>query len=406
MADLENVLVASVTQTHNEWAQKFAQALGIRQRVPLVINRERFKNGDVSPVRKTDLNGKQLVITAFASPHKDPQEIIYRTGEMAESALNDYGATGVDVVMPFHLKSRQDSREQEHPGDPKWVGKSLNLRWVVKTMKAAGVSHVLTCHVHSPLIYDIYAKVYGVVDGRQVLHEVDPAPVAVHYVKTKSSFDLTDSGRNLVVIGPDKGSWNFIDDIVRLSGLSNVPKIKMHKWRDLANDPLYIRTEIANLDELLSAKFSFAGTSAVVFDDMADTCGTFLRDQEKILEMARKFGWGIPKDWSFYFTHPVLGGKDYEHYQGFLISNLKPKEIITTNTLPFIDEEQESSFRERCTVLRLAYLFADLYKNCTLKGGNPLEYQRFESFEQVDERVGGLYKILRDPELHFLEKPQ
>ena len=72
-------------------------------------------------------------------------------------------------------------------------------------------------------------------------------------------------------------------------------------------------------------------------------------------------------------------------------------EYITTNTRPYIQDGQNYRFKERCTVLRVASLFADAILNCCEKEVHPDEYYKFKSSAEVSRAVEqkSLYNIKR-----------
>lgn len=74
-----------------------------------------------------------------------------------------------------------------------------------------------------------------------------------------------------------------------------------------------------------------AGRTAIIVDDMADTCGTLVKAADVILENGAKEAIAI-------VTHGILSGDAIEK-----LNNSKLKKLVVTNTVPHEEKKAQCS---------------------------------------------------------------
>ena len=177
--------------------------------------------------------------------------------------------------------------------------------------------------------------------------------------------------------------------------LKNAASVYCKKTRAKPNDPDTINMKIVyrspNYDGL-------EGKTLIFPDDIGDTCGTIVRSYQDLMYENNE---GKPKEMFIYFTHPVLAGDDYTTPLKKLY-NLNAKEIIVTNSHPFIEDKRTYDFKTNSSVLRLAAYFASATINCVEKG-RPVDSVFYVKCREDLNKFKSLYDVKRST-LHFLNK--
>jgi len=156
-------------------------------------------------------------------------------------------STAVFPELPF---ARQDRTQEELENDPKLSKEAISAVAVANGLYANGVDRILTMHMHSLKLYDMFENIYQR-PGKDVIYDISPHPILAHYLMTKSSLDLSDGGANIGFVSPDKNAQRLVDDVMQLMPLPNAIHIKFDKtwlrsleitWNDLPVKNYMIRT--------------------------------------------------------------------------------------------------------------------------------------------------------------------
>jgi len=382
---LDNIVIATVSKTHDEFSQKIAEFAGQTIDITDTVEPSRFSGGEFRPRYRVDLHEKELALIASEGPWQVPIEMLARTCLMAYSAKKHHGAKKVTAVMtelPFDRQDKDPNKYEKVKQD------AFTAEWMAKILHASGVDRILTMHMHSLDLYDIFEREYKK-PGRDVIYDISPHFILAYYLMRQSSLDISNGGEKVCFISPDQNARRFVKNLMNLMPLPNAVFVDFEKARDAPNNPDAVVIKIQNLDELKRINFTFEGKYPVFTDDKLDTGGTLIKTHNWIHEKYPEFahGLGLPAGMYYYFTHPVLKGKSFFEIQEKLVKELPAIEYITTNTRPYIGTEQGYRFKERCTVLRFAALFADAILNCCEKNIHPDDYYKFDSFEELEKTI-------------------
>jgi phosphoribosylpyrophosphate synthetase len=404
---LDDVVIATMSKTHSEFAQQLARFAGQTVGIEETIGPDKFTSGEFRPKFRTSVNKKRVRLVVPQSQYKYATDMIKRV-EITAYSCKERGADEVTAVFTELPFARQDRTQKEIENDPKMEEEAVSMVAIANGLHANGVDRVLTMHLHSQKIYDIFEKAYDK-PGREVLFDISPAPIVAHYIMTKSSLDLSDGGAKLGIVSPDKGAQKFVNDIMRLLPLPNAVHVKFDKARKVPNKPGAVTIDILNMDELKEKGFCFDNKYLCLFDDIVDTGSTKMATADWIYVANKELdhGLGTPLGIFDYFTHAVMGGQGYLDVQKNLVEKMRAIEFVTTNTHPFITDlsNQDHVFKQQSTILRVAALFGDAIINCCEKNIHPEDYYKYNSFIELNKKMdeNPLYLIKRS-DTHFLGK--
>jgi len=413
---LEDKVFCSITE-FNEFGHKVAEFSGQTEDIDHVMNPRIFSAGEFCPKFKIPLDGKTVYINATPDVEIGPQAMLMRIC-LAADAAKLKGAREVVLIAPNLFYSRQDRSPQE---DKKLDGQPFSARLQSKMLYSSGIDKILTVHLHSKKIYNIYGEIYGAHEikkfdqnhdkseealeakkeelGRSVVYNLNPCPIFAHYLKFNSSiakaYGIGYDGKDVVFISPDKGAKFHISNLQKLCFFPKSSYCNCKKIRKSANNPDDLKVE---LDEFSSNFDGLENKIIIIGDDMVDTGGTIKNTCNALMNGE---GYGKPKGIILTFTHPVLAGTSYKMIQQ-RIGSIKPQEIVTSNTHPYIEDRRNPGWKKYSSVLRLAYYISDAIKNCVEPGISPKEFYQYDSLEELRD-VEKLYDIKRST-LHFLEK--
>jgi phosphoribosylpyrophosphate synthetase len=369
------------------------------------------------------------------SPSNSPESLMYRAC-MTATALKEHGAKKVSLLTTDMPHARQDRGPEE---DLKAKGELNTVKLHAKLLKAAGVDQVITTHSHSPRISSFFALEYGLIEnefrnrcgydklredliagtdfdpnrtdiqdlGKKVFKPISPHAIIADYIRHHSSLKnsqyMQENGARIVLKAMDRGNRNFIDNLYNSLFLSNASRLRCEKARKKKNDPNSVEVEVS---EFISQFNSIDDMFEIYADDGLDTGGTMIRAAKWSDEGNRckekDILYGTPKDRFVYFTHPWLGGKDFNTIQRKLIEELPSSEFVTSNTRPYVSEGQYHRFEEKSTVLRLAALWADAIIADELGHDITTRYQDYESEEKQHQYISQLYALKRHSR-HFMQ---
>ena len=392
---LDDIVIATVSRTHRKFPQTIAETAGQREDVLSIMMPQKFSSNEFCPKYNVDVKGKRVYLIATQGPFQNPQEMSMRIA-LAASAAKEHDAKHVTVIatdLPF---SRQDRGNKD---DPKMKGQPCSAEVQAKIFYNCGVDRVLTIHLHSKKLYDIYSKVYGK-DGRDVLYGLTPDFLIAHYLKFKSGLNMDPEGKDLVFVAIDKGIEQFITKVKDMMGVPGAGLMTFEKIRKTPNKSDSVSVEGIknyNITTLENKKI-------LILDDIWDTCGTMesFCNWLKYIYPKQSGSLGQPKEFYMYATHPVFAGNAYMEKQRVL-AEIGAKEYICTNTRPYIAYENDYLFEEKATILCIEKLLGNAIINCCEKNKHPDDYYKIKSVDELQKKGDKLYSIRRS-ERHPLEK--
>jgi len=194
-------------------------------------------------------------------------------------------AKRITAVIPLFPYARQDKKDKSRA--------PITAKLVANMIQKAGCDHVITMDLHA-------SQIQGFFDVP--VDNLFAEPSAILYIRT--NFNLDD----VVIVSPDAGGAKRATSIADRLG---VDFALFHKERKKAN-------EVSRMVLVGNVK----GKTAILVDDMADTCGTLCLAASHLSEA------GAVKVFGF-VTHGILSGNALETIEA---SNLE--KLIVTNTLP------------------------------------------------------------------------
>lgn len=200
------------------------------------------------------------------------------------------GATEVYLVMAESLFDRQDMDPNlifDDSYDSFKEGKKRKLE------KIQG----------QPFSLEASDKVYNQIyrcNPNNVFFNLDPVPVFVNYL-LRLGLDIKNNGENIVFVAPDRGAKQAVEELYKLSRLSNASLIFCNKYRKAPNDPSRIEAEIESKSENYKG---IEGKIVIGLDDKGDTLGTL---NKTLIEGLRSEG--NPKQIHALLSHMIFSSR-------------------------------------------------------------------------------------------------
>jgi ribose-phosphate pyrophosphokinase len=224
-------------------------------------------------------------------------------------AFKRSSARRVTAVIPYYGYARQDRKDK--PRVP------ITSKLVADLITAAGADRVLTLDLHAAQIQGFF---------NIPVDHLFAAPVIVGHLKKLNMEDLT-------IVSPDAGGVERARAYAKRLGATLAI---IDKRRVAAN-----QTEVMNIIGDVKDRNVF------VVDDIIDTGGTLIHTVEALLAQgARSINASC--------THGVLSGPAVDR-----INNSRIQQVITTNSMPMADKEQECP---KLHTLSIAELLAEAIK--------------------------------------------
>ena len=224
-------------------------------------------------------------------------------------ALKRASAKQITAVMPYFGYARQDRKPG--PRTP------ISAKLIANLITTSGANRVLTIDLHA-------GQIQGFFDIP--VDNLYAAPILVNDIKQK--FSLKDT----IITSPDVGG------VVRARYIANKLDINLAIVDK--------RREKANVSEVLNIIGDVKNKDCILIDDIVDTAGTLTNAAEALMSSGAK-------SVSAYVTHGVFSEPALKR-----LKDSKLKELVTTNTIKKISNEEDSKIRR----LSIAPLIAEAVK--------------------------------------------
>ena len=224
-------------------------------------------------------------------------------------ALKRASAKQITAVIPYFGYARQDRKPG--PRTP------ISAKLVANLITSSGANRVLTIDLHA-------GQIQGFFDIP--VDNLYAAPILVSDIKKK--FDLN----NTIITSPDVGG------VVRARYIANKLDVNLAIVDK--------RREKANVSEVLNIIGNVKKKDCILIDDIVDTAGTLTNAAEALVSSGAN-------SVSAYVTHGVLSEPAL-----IRLEKSKLKELVTTNTIKQIPNEEKSKIRR----LSIAPLIAEAVK--------------------------------------------
>ena len=342
--------VVTGTFTDDSFAMDMAQYIGMREDISDTVSLKTYANTEFCPRYMLDptdmekvgtrLDGKVVLICSTSMANRSRNDCAMRNMILARAA-KDNGAARVVLIEPDLFYSAQDrgpyrygDLEKERPiADlKKFDGQAFTALLYAQLLKTSGVDDVITVHNHSVKVQNLFRDVFG---GH--FHNLIPAEVYAHYIKTSNFLQTGKDGDNLVLVAPDKGATPFAAKVWEALGLSNCKRVVMDKVRSGEREVAMTISPQSDVDMSY-----LEGKDVLILDDMVRTGSTIVQCCEHLKH-------GNPRRVCFGVTHFYSNPEAREKLNSPFID-----EIMTTSTLPDImNRDCQGRLRRKLVILKL-----------------------------------------------------
>lgn len=252
-----------------------------------------FSDGEEYVQFEENLRGKSVILIQSTSGSAANWVRLF----LALDAARGASAREITVVMPYFGYGRQDRKSK--PREP------ISARVFAMTLEALGADRVLTMDLHNDAIGGFFRTLN--------LDYLYARPVLVTHLKEVFSKEL--AADNVAVVSPDAGGVVRAQSFARRM-MENAELAIIHKEREIPN-------QIARMKLIGDVK----GKTALIVDDIVDTCGTLSRAAELLVENGAKEVYAAA-------THGVLSGKAFDTIEKSPIKKLFITDSISHGELP------------------------------------------------------------------------
>ena len=202
------------------------------------------------------------------------------------NACKTASARRITAVIPNFPYARQDKKDKSRA--------PITAKLMANMLQTAGCNHVITMDLHASQIQGFF---------NVPVDNLYAEPSTLKWIK--NNLDIS----NAVIVSPDAGGAKRATSIAdRL----NIGFALIHKERARPN-------EVSRMVLVGSV----ASKTAILVDDMADTCGTLAKAAETLIHQ------GHAKEVVAIVTHGILSGNAIETLNASLLSR-----VVVTNTVP------------------------------------------------------------------------
>ena len=321
---IENAIVFALSSSV-ELAQEIVEYLGL----PMgKISVKHFADGEIMVEPEETVRGRSVyIVQSTCSPVSDRlMEVL-----IAIDACKRASSGEITVIMPYYGYARQDRKARAR--------QPITAKLVADLLQTAGANRVVTIDLHATQIQGFF---------NIPIDDLSAVSMIGQYFRSKNL-------ENVVVVSPDHG------------GTTRARRLDAHSRRaDCLNAPMAIidkRRPKPNVAEAMNVIGEVEGKTAIIVDDMADTCGTLIAGVNILKEKGAK---------EIYFacTHGLLSGPAIERIQNSYI-----KEMVITNTIPLSEEKKNGT--DKITLLSVGYMLAKTIEAIQLKNPVSAVYDLF-----------------------------
>jgi len=349
--------------------------------MPKIMSGGEFNPKFIFEGQAKNLKEKTVYLISTEGPFQNPQDRAMRNC-ITIRAAKENGAEKVILVALDLSYSRQDRSVDE---DPKMLGEANTAKLYAELLKTAGVDEVITIHLHNKRVTKYHNDLSE--NNKKRIFNIQPTSLYAHYLLTKSSLIIKNKGENIVFISPDAGAKAFVEKVREQMFLPNSSILLLNKLRKEPNHPDKV---IIDNPELIGTE-TLDGKIGIIFDDIIDTGGTFLKTTNWLFNDTNH-DLGKLEGLFANFTHSVMGGKSYQDVQKKISENKHITEIVLIATRPFIINKRETQFKKNSTVIEIPMFIADVIKRHNT-GENIEESYIFKNTKEMSETMNSLYKI-------------
>jgi ribose-phosphate pyrophosphokinase len=324
------------TNSHLELAKKLSKESDI----PLIETKiDYFSNGEIKTNILKSIRGKNIFVVSSPcnSDERTINDYIMETYLLIRTCKNS-DASNITLICPYYPYSRQDKKDNSRV--------CISARDIADLFITAGINRMISFDLHSHQIQGFFNIPCDNFYCINMIYD--------YLIKNYSiNKNLEKLNTEYVMVAPDEGALKRVQTY---ANKFNMPFMVVSKERDY--------TQINKVDKavLIGDKKYLENRTAIIIDDMVDTCGTVI----KVGELLKSKG---AKDVIVIATHGILSGPAIQRINN---SNYI-KEIIVSDSLP-----QEKN-KKLCSKLKTFTIIPTLsiIINRLIQGGSLSEIFKF-----------------------------
>ncbi|KNG44959.1 ribose-phosphate pyrophosphokinase 4 [Stemphylium lycopersici] len=272
--------------SYPELARLVADRLGIELTKILVLQ---YSNQETSVTIGESVRDEDVFILQ-STPPGDINDALMELLIMI-NACKTASARRITAVIPNFPYARQDKKDKSRA--------PITAKLMANMLQTAGCNHVITMDLHASQIQGFF---------NVPVDNLYAEPSTLRWIR--ENLDVKDC----VIVSPDAGGAKRATSIA--DGL-NLGFALIHKERTRPN-------EVSRMVLVGDVR----GKTAILVDDMADTCGTLVKAADVLISEGAKDALAI-------VTHGILSGNAIEALNGSQL-----KKIVVTNTVPHEDKKE------------------------------------------------------------------
>ncbi|KAF9737874.1 hypothetical protein PMIN06_004285 [Paraphaeosphaeria minitans] len=272
--------------SHPQLANLVASRLGIELTKILVLQ---YSNQETSVTIGESVRDEDVFILQ-STPPGDINDALMELLIMI-NACKTASARRITAVLPNFPYARQDKKDKSRA--------PITAKLMANMLQTAGCNHVITMDLHASQIQGFF---------NVPVDNLYAEPSTLRWIKDNLNV------KECIIVSPDAGGAKRATSIA--DGL-DLPFALIHKERARPN-------EVSKM--VLVGDVS--DRTAIIVDDMADTCGTLAKAADVVIQHGAK-------DVIAIVTHGILSGNAINALNGS-----KLKKIVVTNTVPHEDKKE------------------------------------------------------------------
>ncbi|KAK6360152.1 hypothetical protein TWF730_006305 [Orbilia blumenaviensis] len=272
--------------SHPELASLVAQRLGIELTKIMVLQ---YSNQETSVTIGESVRDEDVFILQSTAPGEINDGLMELL--IMINACKTASARRITAVIPNFPYARQDKKDKSRA--------PISAKLVANMLQTAGCNHVITMDLHASQIQGFF---------NVPVDNLYAEPSVLHYIR--ENFDV----QNAVIVSPDAGGAKRATAIADRLDLSFA---LIHKERTRPN-------EVSRMTLVGDVK----DKTAILVDDMADTCGTLVKAADTLIDNGASCVVAI-------VTHGILSGKAIESINGSKLTK-----VVVTNTVPHEEKKR------------------------------------------------------------------
>ena len=266
--------------SHPDLNQKLCDRLGLN---PGKVVTKKFSNLETNVEIGESVRGEDVYIiqSGCGQINDNLMELLIMI-----NACKIASAERITAVIPCFPYARKDKKDKSRA--------PISAKLVANMLTVAGAHHIITMDLHAPQIQGFFDI---------PVDNLHAEPAVLKWIR-----ENIEDWRNAIIVSPDAGGAKRVTAIAENL---NVEFALIHKERKKAN-------EVASMVLVGDAR----NKTAILVDDMADTCGTICQAADKLLES------GATKIYAI-ITHGIFSGPALDR-----INSSCFEAVVVTNTIP------------------------------------------------------------------------